>query len=261
MMKDFLIEKVVCKEAFDWTEHHHAFVNPYNGCTAGCPYCFWLSQNNWENRIQIRENIVDMLDAALDKWNPKEFVYLGSVCDPFMELEKEWRLSLQCLEVIKKHGIPLLITTSALNTIVREYTGLLKSMKQRVIIVVELSRLAPLREYNANGVHVGIENANYLYAQGLEVWTTVSPVLPGITSLDSILRSLNPEIPIYVDSLRCEKDSVQAKKVMAWISAEYPQLEREYHSIVINQDSSYFDNLLVKYMDEKRIRTFPFDLN
>ena len=81
-MENFLIERVACEQAFDWSAHHHAFINPYNGCTAGCPYCFWLSQKGWENRIQIRENIVDVLDTALKTWDPKEFIYLGSVCDP-----------------------------------------------------------------------------------------------------------------------------------------------------------------------------------
>ena len=123
-MKGFLIERVTCQESFDWSPHHHAFINPYNGCTAGCPFCFWLSQQGWENRIQIRENIASILDDTLKTWNPDEFIYLGSVCDPFMEIEREQRLSRECLEVIKRYGMPLLITTSATNDVIRDYVDL-----------------------------------------------------------------------------------------------------------------------------------------
>lgn len=258
-MSDFLIEKVSCKEAIDWSPHHHAYINPYNGCTAGCPFCFWLSQKGWENRIQIRENIVGVLDDALKAWDSKELIYLGSVCDPFMEIEREHRLSRGCLEVIKKHERPLLITTSATNDVVREYVDLLKSMPQRVVVVVELSRLALLREYNSGGVHAGIENANYLRSHGLEVWATVSPVLPGVTDLDVILEALDAEIPVYVDSLQCESGGIQARKVMDWIRNEHPHLEEEYARIVIDQDTSYFDAIMDKYSAEQRIHRFPFD--
>lgn len=260
-MKNFLIERVTCKEAFDWSPHHHAFINPYNGCTAGCPFCFWLSQKGWENRIQIRENIVSILDETLKTWDSDEFIYLGSVCDPFMEIERENRLSKGCLEVIKKYNIPLLITTSATNDVIREYVDLLKSMPQRVIVVVELSRLGLLREFNAGGLHAGIENANYLRSQGLEVWATVAPVLPGVTDLDAILGALNSDIPVYVDSLQCAFGSIQAKKVMDWICEEHPGLEAEYDKIVNNQNTSYYDVLMDRYSTEPRLRRFPFDLS
>ena len=260
-MKDFLIERVTCKEAFDWSPHHHAFINPYNGCTAGCPFCFWLSQQGWENRIQIRENIASILDDTLKTWNPDEFIYLGSVCDPFMEIEREQRLSRECLEVIKRYGMPLLITTSATNDVIRDYVDLLKSMPQRVIVVVELSRLGLLREFNTGRTHAGIENANYLRSQGLEVWATVAPVLPGVTDLDAILEALNPDIPVYVDSLQCSFGSIQARKVMDWICKEHPHMEKEYNRIVNNQDTSYFDTLMDKYCSEGRLHRFPYNLN
>ena len=64
-MEEMLIEKVKADSAIDWSPHHHAYVNPYNGCTAGCPFCFWLSRQGWEGRIQIRENITELLENEL----------------------------------------------------------------------------------------------------------------------------------------------------------------------------------------------------
>lgn len=259
-MEEMLIEKVKADSAIDWSPHHHAYVNPYNGCTAGCPFCFWLSRQGWEGRIQIRENITELLENELREYDPKEFIYFGSICDPFMEIDRDLGLSRKCLELIRDHQIPLLITTSATNDVVRRDVDVLKSMKQRVILVVELSRLKLLREWNSGGVHAGIENANYLYDQGLEVWATLSPILPGVTDLDRVLNELNPAIPVYVDSLQCEKGGIQERKVMDWISAEYPELVDQYRDIVINKNVSYFKKLLDDHKDNPRICTFPYML-
>lgn len=258
---EFLIEKTTVSSAIDWSPHHHAYINPYNGCTAGCPYCFWLSQEGWEGRIQIRSNIAEQLEPVLRTWPQNAFVYLGSVCDPFMELERTERLSLECLKLISKHEVPLLITTSALSCVVREYVDLLKAMKQRVIIVVELSRVNPIETFNRTGHHTGIDNANFLHEQGLEVWATLAPVLPHITDIDKVLDALNPAIPLYVDSLQCAAGGVQARKVMDWINSDYPEYKEEYARIVETQDLSYFAEVEAKAKNNPRMKFFPYDLS
>lgn len=260
-MEELLIETVKADSAIDWSPHHHAFVNPYNGCTAGCPFCFWLSRPGWEGRIQIRENITELLENELKKYDPNEFIYFGSICDPFMEIDRELGLSRKCLELIREYQIPLLITTSATNDVVRRDVDVLKSMNQRVIVVVELSRLKLLREWNSGGIHTGIENANYLFEQGLEVWTTLSPILPGVTDLERVLKELNPAIPVYVDSLQCEKGGIQERKVLNWIRAEYPELEEQYRDILLNSNTGYFDELLETYKSNQRVMTFPYRLD
>lgn len=257
---EFKIEKTTVSSAIDWSPHHHAFINPYNGCTAGCPYCFWLSQEGWEGRIQIRSNIAEQLEPVLRTWPKNEFIYLGSVCDPFMEIEKTEHLSGECLKRISKYQIPLLITTSALSDVVREYADILKSMKQRVILVVELSRVSPIEEFNRTGHHPGIENANFLSDQGLEVWATLAPVLPHITDVDKVLAALNPAIPLYVDSLQCAPGGVQAQKVMGWINSDYPEYKEEYAKIVEEQNLCYFAEVKAKAERNCRIKFFPYDL-
>lgn len=256
----FKIERTSVDSAIDWSPHHHAYINPYNGCTACCPYCFWLSQEGWEGRVQIRHNIAQQLEAVLPTWPKDEFIYLGSVCDPFMELEKTEHLSVECLKLIQKYEIPLLITTSALSDAIRGCVDILKSMKQRVILVVELSRVDPIEEFNLTGHHIGIENANYLYDNGLEVWATLAPILPHITDIDKILEALNPSIPLYVDSLQCTPGGIQARKVMDWIRSDYPAYKEEYARIVDGQDLRYFDGIIEKAAQNPRIRFFPYDL-
>ncbi len=255
-----MMETVAVHSAIDWSPHHHAYINPYNGCTAGCPYCFWLSQPGWEGRIQVRTNIAQQLEAFLDTWDPGEYLYLGSVCDPFMELDKQWGLTGKCLEQIYQRKIPLLITTSALSDAIFRCEDLLQKMRGQVVIVVELARPEPLRIWKQGGVHRGIEAANRLVRSGLRVYATLAPVLPGITDLQAVLDALDSRIPVYVDSLQCGAGSIQGEKVRNWIRQDYPALQAEYDALLRNPDGAYFREILTRFGENDRVKTFPYQL-
>ena len=95
---------------------------------------------------------------------------------------------------------------------------------------------------------------------GLNVYATVSPICPGIIDLEPILEKLDTEIPVYVDSLQCAKDSIQENRVMEWIQRDYPELLGVYESILMKKDISYFEEILKTYGTDARVKTFPYDL-
>lgn len=254
------VETVRVDSAIDWSPHHNAFVNPYSGCPHGCPFCYWTSYPDWEGRIQIRANIPELLEEQLKDWNKGDYIFLGSLCDPFMELEREYQLTRKCLELIRRYEIPMLMTTSAANQVIFRDIDILKGMKQRAIIVVELSRIGFVEEMNRGGKHIGIENANRLTDLGLKVWATLAPILPGITNLEAVLNALNPDIPVYIDCLQCAQGSIQEKRVMEWINRDYPELTSLYYRIMKNQDNRYFSELLYRYQNNPRVLKFPYNL-
>lgn len=255
------VREVSGTEPYELSPHGHAFINPYGGCTMGCPFCFWLSRDGWENKMEIRMDTPSLLEEALKTWPKGEWIYLGSICDPFNEWESKYRLSEQCLQVIDKYQIPLLITTSAVSPALAEEAEILKRMKAPVVIVTELARIPEAERLKKEGIHRGIEAANALKKMGLTVWTTMAPVCPGILELEPVLEKLDQEIPVYIDSLQCGKNSVQEKRVMEWIRNDYPQLESLYEKIVLEKDLTYFDVLLEQYENDPRIKTFPYELD
>lgn len=254
-----LVEEIKTDTVYELSPHNHAYINPYIGCTMGCPFCYWLKQEDWEGKIKVKTNIEELLEEKLKDWPQNEFLYLGSVCDPFNELEEKYHLSEKCLKVIDKYDIPVLITTSAATDVVIEYSDLLKSLK-KLIVVVELSRIPFVENLNQGGVHRGINCANALREKGIEVWTTLAPVLPEITKLDQILEQLNKDIPVYIDKLDCNADDILGKRTLKWIYEEYPNLADEYEKIIKEHDFSYFYEIEKKYVENKRVKKFPFQL-
>lgn len=255
------IEEIEAVQAVDFSPHHHAFLNPYNGCPMGCPFCFWLDNPGWEGRIIVKKNYPELLKRYLETEWDGGLLYLGSVCDPFMELEKEYRLTKMCLNVLQEYEVPLLITTSAAGDVILEYMDLLRSMVKSPIVVVELSRIPLIEEMNRGGSHRGIEHANALVRAGLKTWATLSPVLPGVTSIKKVLSALDDTIPVYVDALRCEPGGIQQKKVMEWIRRDYPDQSDQYEQIVMQGDDGYFKELVEMYRGQKRVKTFPFEID
>lgn len=133
-------------------------------------------------------------------------------------------------------------------------------MPQKVVTVVELARIPYVEEMNKGGNHAGIDCANQLKQKGLTIWTTLAPILPGITNLDRFLEKLDAAIPIYTDALRCDKGGIQERKTLEWIAKDYPDLLGLYKEILLKPDTSYFEEILKEKAGEKRVRTFPFQL-
>ena len=217
----------------------------------GCPFCFWLSRDGWEKNMEIRLKTPELLEEALRTWPKGEWLYLGSICDPFNEWESKYHLSEQCLKVIDQYQIPALL----------EEAEILKNMKAPVVVVAELARIPEMERLKKEGIHKGIQAANILKKMGLTVWATMAPVCPGILDLEPVLEKLDEEIPVYIDSLQCAKGSIQEKRVMEWIRKDHPQLEAVYEKIVLEKDLTYFDQLLKKYQRDPRIKTFPYALD
>lgn len=253
------VEEIKTDTVYELSPHHHAYINPYIGCSMGCPFCYWLKQDGWEGKIKVKTNLEELLEDKLKDWPKDEYLYLGSVCDPFNELEHKYHLSEKCLKVIAKYEIPVLITTSAATDVVLQYSDLLQSIP-KLVVVVELSRIPFIENMNQGGIHRGITCANLLQEKGIKVWTTLAPILPGITKLDQILNLLHKEIPVYIDKLDCNAEDILGKRTLKWIYEKYPELLKEYERIIKEHDFSYFSAIEKAYAENERVKKFPFQL-
>lgn len=83
-------------------------MNIYRGCTHGCIYCDSRSKcyqftHDFED-IEVKQNAPELLEEALRKKRKRCMIGTGSMCDPYIPIEKELGLMRRCLEIIERHN-------------------------------------------------------------------------------------------------------------------------------------------------------------
>ena len=95
----------------------HNGMNLYRGCTHGCIYCDSRSDcyqftHPFED-VAVKQNAPELLEAALRRKRTKCMIGTGSMCDPYLPLEKELRLTRRSLEIIARHGFGVAVQTKS----------------------------------------------------------------------------------------------------------------------------------------------------
>jgi DNA repair photolyase len=235
-----------------------AVIDPYDGCTIRCPYCFQMNDKDWNKETLVKINIADLIKTQLKDWNKDQTVYIGSKCDPYMDLEEKYELTRKCLIELNELKIPTMITTKAHHNIIFRDINLLKDYKADLTVLLGLSNLNLLTNIENSHMIKNIQVANKLHEQGIKVWAFITPILPGITDVNKMIGSLNKDIPVYLDKLRIEKDSIPKIKMMEFINKRHPELNSMYEEIINNDNNNYIEELRNQWKDSTRVK-FVFD--
>ncbi len=243
--------------AIEVNEYGQPYVNPYFGCTAGCPFCYWLSIPGWEGKIDVRMNIADQLDCyCRERETEKPRLYMGSYCDPYMEeVERAHQLTRRCLEVLAKRRFPLTLCTSARSELILRDMDLLERIPG-LTVVAELCRLDQMERLNRGEDHVGVRMANHLSAAGVRVAATFAPVLPGLTDLAAVRERLVPDIPLYIDVMHVSEESIQQRRIIERVRELRPDLLETYQDYFAGKRPE-MDKEVLDMAGRENIRLFP----
>ncbi|BCZ48101.1 hypothetical protein psyc5s11_41680 [Clostridium gelidum] len=121
-----------------------------------------------------------------------------------------------------------------------------------------LSNLNLLSNLEESHTIKNIEVANKLHEQGIKVWAFITPILPGITDVNEMIGSLNKYIPVFLDKLTIEKDSISMGKMLEYINNKYPKLKPIYEDIIFNDRNDYIDELRNTWKNNSLVK-FVFD--
>ena len=92
-------------------------MNIYRGCLHGCIYCDSRSRcyqfaHAFED-IEVKQNAPELLDEALRKKRKRCMIGTGSMCDPYIPLEKDLRIMRRCLEIIECQNFGATVITKS----------------------------------------------------------------------------------------------------------------------------------------------------
>lgn len=117
-------------------------IDAYDGCSIQYPYCFQMNNKEWSRDIYIRTNITDVLqDQLLSLESQNTELYIGSLSDPYMDIEKEYKLTHSILGILKDRDLRVLITTIAVNGLILRDLEVLRAFKIPPIVSIGLSHI------------------------------------------------------------------------------------------------------------------------
>lgn len=171
-----------------------ASLNPYRGCEHGCAYCYarpyheYIGFNaglDFESKIMVKENAADLLEWELssENWTPQNLACSG-VTDCYQPIERDLRITRQCLEVLARYRNPVgIVTKSAL---VSRDADILSELSEFNASAVSISitsldpDLGGKLEPRASRPAARLNALKTLSDAGVPVGVSVAPIIPGL---------------------------------------------------------------------------------
>lgn len=163
-------------------------INPYLGCAHGCRYCYAVFMRRyshyhrtspWGSFVEVKTNIAEVLRAELRRRRRRGRALLASVCDPYQPLEARYRLTRQCLEVLKEYhwGIDIL-TRSPLVTRDLDILAETPEVSVGLSIPTDDDRVRKVLEPKSPPIGARLAALQSLHAAGIPTWVFIAPMLP-----------------------------------------------------------------------------------
>ena len=220
-------------------------VNPYVGCTHGCKYCYACFMKRFTGHGETWGSFLDVKywDAPKD---PRRYagctVIVGSVTDPYLPQEEEYRRTRAFLEEMKGSGINLIIVTKS-DLVLRDL-DLIASYPSPLICwsVNTLDEDFRKDMDGAVAIERRIAAMKKCHEQGLRTTCFVSPIFPGITDVLAIIDRIKGFCNyIWLENLNLRGNFKAG--IMEYIKEKHPGLLPLYRDIYDRRDRTYWHML------------------
>ncbi|TMI80456.1 MAG: radical SAM protein [Bacteroidetes bacterium] len=117
-------------------------VNPYEGCSCNCLYCYIRGSKygaNMDEGLVMKSNALEILEKQLHaraKKGQYGFVAVGSATDAYMHHEEKWKLTQAMLKLLLKYRFPIFISTKT--ALISRDVDLLKQIDETAILPADL---------------------------------------------------------------------------------------------------------------------------
>ena len=189
--------EVDCKSAlnpvknmgFSWS------LNPYTGCEHRCAFCYVRAfelradrpfDDRYGRTVRVKVNVASVLRAELARksWR-KETVVIGAATDPYQPAEGRFKLTRQCLEVMRDFSNPAAMITRG-PMVVRD-VDVLAELARRAEVHITFS--IPTvdddvwRKTEPGTAHPRqrLRAIETLVSAGIDVGVGMAPILPGLS--------------------------------------------------------------------------------
>jgi DNA repair photolyase len=250
-------------------------MNLYRGCQHQCIYCDSRSEcygiENFAD-ILVKVNALELLEKELPRKRVKGAVGTGSMNDPYMPVEKQYRLTRGALELIAHYSFGVSVLTK--NDLVLRDADVLKEIGSRAQASVGFSialtddDLARKLEPGAPPPSARFGAMRELAQQGIRVGIFLMPVLPFLEDTPENIRAVVEQglangasfiIPWFGMSMRDRQRAYYYDKLDKLFPGLRPKYEHAYGlrygcpSPNANRLAALFEELRVQYGFANRV--------
>jgi len=190
-----IVTEISVKSVLSRSQVYDYAMNPYRGCGHACRYCyaafmkrFTGHREPWGEFVDVKINAPELLAKEI-KRKPMGRVWVSGVCDPYQPVEKDYRLTRKCLEVLLKAGWPVTVQTKSV-LVMRDIDLLRTSGDVEVgfSITTADEKIRQIFEPGASPIRDRIDALNTLHGQGIKTFAMIAPILPGAEKLPDALE-------------------------------------------------------------------------
>lgn len=156
-------------------------LNTYLGrCAHQCVYCYAVKFPSFTRKLEPRVELLEQIEGMARNTKLTLPVMLSDCTDPYQPLEKDRQITRRCIEVLAKHGFPLVMVTKW-NMIVRDI-DFFKQTPTVVAITITTPReeIASLIEPCAPSPEKRLSAMQKIVENGIPVVARIDPILLGI---------------------------------------------------------------------------------
>jgi DNA repair photolyase len=250
---------------FEWS------INPYRGCQHGCSFCYARkthtflgveANDHFQNHIYLKTDAADVLEAQVRKLVSKKGpkgagrVAIGTATDPYQPIEAKAQSTRQCLEVLRKYGLSVSITTRS--PLILRDLDLLRQM-DHVSVNISLNTLNhPIwkaMEPSTPSPEKRLETIKKLTDAGIRTGVFMAPMLPLLTDdihgMVELVNTIHAQGAAFVIPSYLRLNSFEVKSWFFHVLEEkYPRLVSPYADLYAR--SAY----LPKTYTEPRLKAF-----
>lgn len=221
-------------------------INPYVGCTHSCLYCyarfikrFTGHTEEWGKFVDVKVNAPDLIPAKTSKYGGKS-VFLASVTDAYLPLERKYRLTRKILEKLIPLQPDLGVQTKS-DLVLRDI-DLFKKFKNCEVgftITTLDDELRKEIEPFASPVQNRIKALKKLKEAGIKTYVFIGPILPFLTDWKKIVLETRHCSDLYMFENLNVAGSIWGS-VKKWLKEKHPELSGKYERIYFSK-SDYWD--------------------
>jgi len=239
------ISEITCRQAIVKSNLPESdfVINPYIGCTHGCIYCyarfmkrFSNHEENWGDFIDVKINSPSTIPFAGSRYEQKR-VFLSSVTDPYLSLEKKYKLTRSILERL----VPLSpdLSVQSKSVLLKRDIDVFQNFDKCTVGMTITSSYDGLRkeiEPYASPVEERIETIKSFKKHGIDTHIFIGPVIPFFTDWKAILEKTAKYTNFYYIENLNTRGSIK-KDMLHWIRNNHKDKYEDFIYFLNNPDS------------------------